>query len=60
MTTVALPFTKGDYLKLGTRVDTVNPTYDIVEFGVQHPDGTVDSLAIGGNFSALKRFWELL
>ena len=42
-------------LRVFDRVETTDPQYDIVDFGVQYEDGAIDSLAVGGAFSSLKR-----
>ena len=36
-------------------VETEDPQYDIIDFGIQHPDGGIDSLAFGGSFYSLKK-----
>ncbi len=37
---------------------TVDSQYDIVDFGLQHADGSIDSLAIGGAFTSAKRWYK--
>ena len=41
-------------LRVFDRVETTDPQYDIVDFGVQY-GGAIDSLAVGGAFRSLKR-----
>ena len=41
-------------VRLAERVATVDTQYDIVDFGAQHADGSIDSLAVGGSFASLK------
>ena len=41
-------------LRIAERVATTDDQYSIVDFGVQHEDGTIDSIAIGGSFAYLK------
>ncbi len=36
-------------------VETVDPQYDIVDFGLESPTGNINSLAVGGSFSYAKR-----
>ena len=36
-------------------VETDDPQYDIIDIGVQHPNGGIDSVAFGGSFYSLKR-----
>ncbi len=35
-------------------VETVDTQYNIVDFGLEQADGSIDSIAIGGSFSYLK------
>ena len=46
------------HIRFATRVETVDPQYDIVDFGLQHENGDIDSLAIGGSFASAKRWVE--
>ena len=41
-------------LRVFERVDTKDSQYDIFDFGVQHADGRIDSLVVGGSFATLK------
>lgn len=45
----------GAKLRLGAKVETEDSQYDIVDFGYQHPDGGIDSVAVGGSFYSLKQ-----
>ena len=36
------------------RVETVDDQYDIFDIGVQHPDGGIDSVVVGGSFYSVK------
>ncbi len=49
----SLPFCKRARIRFGDRVETVDPTYRIVDFGLEYQDGTIDSIAVGGNFHHL-------
>ena len=42
------------HLRFAEPVLTTDSQYDIVDFGVQHEDGTIDSIAVGGSFAYLK------
>ena len=37
------------------RVETSDTQYDIVDFGVEYGDGSIDSMVVGGSFATLKR-----
>ena len=39
-----------------TRVETVDPQYDIYDVGIQHENGDIDSVAVGGSFASAKRW----
>lgn len=41
-------------VRMAERVETVDNQYDIIDFGAQHADGSIDSLAVGGSFASLK------
>ena len=48
-----LPFTDGVVVRLFEKVETVDDTYRIVDTGFEYDDGSIDSVAVGGNFSSL-------
>ena len=52
----SLPFTDGVTVRLFERVETVDDSYRIVDTGFQYDDGSIDSVAVGGNFSSLARW----
>ena len=54
MTMIRIPGTKLQ-LRFAERVATTDGQYDIVDFGVQHEDGGIDSLVVGGSFYSLKK-----
>ena len=37
------------------RVEAVDGQYDIVDLGIQHEDGGIDSVVFGGSFHSLKK-----
>ena len=43
-------------LRVFERVETTDTQYDIFDCGVQHADGAIDSLAVGGSFASAKRW----
>ncbi len=49
----SIPFCKRARIRFADRVETVDPTYRIVDFGLEYTDGTIDSVAVGGNFHHL-------
>ena len=51
-----LPFTDNVTVRLCERVETVDDQYDIVDVGLEYHTGRIDSLAIGGSFSSLKKW----
>ena len=51
-----LPFNDSITIRAFERVDTVDTQYDIVDVGLEYSDGSIDSLAVGGSFSSLKRW----
>ena len=59
MTMIRIPGTKLQ-LRFAERVATTDSQYDIVDFGVQHEDGGIDSIAVGGSFYSLKKRVEQL
>ena len=48
-----IPFCDRAKLRLFEKVKTVDDTYRIVDVGAEYTDGSIDSLAVGGNFSSL-------
>ena len=48
-----IPFCDRAKLRLFEKVATVDDTYRIVDTGLEYTDGSIDSVAIGGNFSTL-------
>ena len=51
-----LPFNDRIQVRLLERVETVDAQYDIVDLGLEYNDGTIDSIAVGGSFTSLKRW----
>jgi len=51
-----LPFTDNVTVRLCERVETTDPQYDIVDVGLEYATGRIDSLAVGGSFSSLKKW----
>ena len=51
-----LPFNDDITVRMFERVETIDPQYDIVDCGLEYDDGRIDSLAVGGSFSSLKRW----
>ena len=49
-----IPGTQFD-ARLFEEVETVDPQYDIYDVGFRHPDGGIDSLAVGGSAYSLKK-----
>ena len=45
----------GRTARIAEFVDTEDPQYDIIDFGIQHANGGIDSVAFGGSFYSLKR-----
>ena len=41
--------------RLVERVATTDTQYDIYDVGIQHPDGGIDSIAVGGSAYSLKK-----
>ena len=54
VTMIRIPGTKL-HLRAFDRVETSDSQYDIVDFGIQHEDGGIDSLVVGGSFYSLKK-----
>ena len=48
-----LPFNDDITVRLFEKVETVDDTYRIVDTGLEYDDGSIDSVAVGGNFSSL-------
>ena len=42
-------------LRLFDRVKTDNGQYDVFDVGVQHADGGIDTIAVGGSFYSAKK-----
>lgn len=53
-----IPLPGGLSLRLFERVPTVDPQYDIVDVGIAHSNGDIDSIAVGGSFASLKRVYN--
>ena len=51
-----LPFTPGVTVRMFERVETTDAQYDIVDVGLEYDTGRIDSLAVGGSFSSLKKW----
>jgi len=51
-----LPFNDRTTVRLFERVETTDPQYDIVDVGLEYATGRIDSLAVGGSFSSLKKW----
>jgi hypothetical protein len=41
-------------------VETVDNQYTVMDFGIEHPSGGIDSLAIGGSFYSAEQLIERL
>jgi len=48
-----LPFNDRIRVRLMEKVETVDDTYRIADTGLEYSDGTIDSIAVGGNFTTL-------
>ena len=48
-----IPFCDRAKIRLFEKVETVDDTYRIVDTGFEYQDGSIDSIAVGGNFSSL-------
>ena len=48
-----LPFNNRVHVRLFEKVETVDDTYRIVDSGLEYKDGSIDSIAVGGNFASL-------
>ena len=51
-----LPFNDDITVRVFERVETTDQQYDIVDCGLEYDDGSIDSLAVGGSFSSLKKW----
>ena len=51
-----LPFNDDITVRMFERVETTDAQYDIVDCGLEYDDGSIDSLAVGGSFSSLKKW----
>ena len=52
-----LPLFKANrQVRLLERVETKDPQYDIFDVGIQHEDGSIDSVVVGGSFASIKRW----
>ena len=51
-----LPFNDDITVRVFERVETTDAQYDIVDCGLEYDDGSIDSLAVGGSFSSLKKW----
>ena len=52
---IPIPFCDRARIRAFNRVETVNPSYDIVDVGLEYKDGSIDSIAVGGSFNTLRR-----
>ncbi len=48
-----LPFNDRVRVRLFEKVETVDDSYRIVDTGLEYQDGSIDSIAVGGNFTTL-------
>ena len=48
-----IPFCDRAKIRLFEKVETVDDTYRIVDTGLEYKDGSIDSVAVGGNFTTL-------
>ena len=53
---ISLPRTTAK-ARLFEKVATVDPQYDMIDVGLQYEDGSIDSIAVGGSFTSLKRWY---
>jgi hypothetical protein len=47
---------QGLTVRLFERVKTNDDQYDVFDIGIEQPDGSIDSLVVGGSFVSAKRF----
>jgi len=52
---IQIPGRPGTFIRMFDRVEAQDSQYDIVDFGVQYEDGSIDSIAVGGSFASLKK-----
>ena len=43
-------------VRLFERVNTSDNQYDVFDIGIEQPDGSIDSVALGGSFAFAKAF----
>jgi hypothetical protein len=43
-------------VRLFERVNTSDTQYDVFDIGIEQPDGSIDSIALGGSFATAKAF----
>lgn len=43
-------------VRLFERVTTSDSQYDVFDIGIEQPDGSIDSIALGGSFATAKAF----
>ena len=43
------------HARIAEPVVTDDSQYDVIDFGLEHEDGGIDSIAVGGSFYSLKR-----
>ena len=43
-------------VRLFERVETADKQYDVFDLGIQHNDGAIDSVVVGGSFATAKRW----
>tara|TARA_B100000674_G_C37837210_1_gene913472 strand:- start:741 stop:950 length:210 start_codon:yes stop_codon:yes gene_type:complete len=43
-------------VRLFERVNTSDNQYDVFDIGIEQPDGSIDSIALGGSFANAKAF----
>ena len=48
-----VPFNNRVHVRLFEKVETVDDSYRIVDSGLEYNDGSIDSIAVGGNFTTL-------
>ena len=48
-----IPFCDRARIRLFDKVETVDDTYRIRDVGFEYQDGSIDSIAVGGNFTSL-------
>lgn len=48
----------GTSARLFHPVETVDPQYNIVDCGIQYPDGAIDSVVVGGSFHTARKAYK--